>query len=188
MYFQVMITISVQIAIAGRRASPVASAPSPIFSSRPLSAPLDWSMRLQPMPTTTSEMTYGTKMSTRMTDWSRILRFSSSASPRAIGPCSTSDITTMKTLWPERLVEGRVGEDDDVVAQPDEVDGRSVALPAEEAVVRRHDDGEDHEGDEDDQGRSDQDRDLEPRAPPGAAGAPAGGAPADGRRPDGGSV
>ena len=58
-----------------------------------MSAPLDWSMRLQPMPTTTSEMTYGTKMSTRMTDWSRILRFSSSARPRAIGPCSTSDIT-----------------------------------------------------------------------------------------------
>ena len=57
-------------------------------------------MRLKPVPTTTSAITYGTKMSTRMIDCPRILRLSSSASRIATGPWSSSDITTMKALCP----------------------------------------------------------------------------------------
>ena len=105
-----------------------------------------------------------------------------------MGPCITSDITAMKTLWPSASWKAGSVRIDDVVAQADEVDGGSVAVPAEEPVVRRQDDREDDEGDEDEQSRSDQDRELEPGSPSCAAGAPAGGAPADGRRPDGGSV
>jgi len=43
-------------------------------------------------------MTYGTKMRTRMSDCPRILRFSRSASPIAIGPWITSESTTMIAL------------------------------------------------------------------------------------------
>ena len=52
------------------------------------------------MPTTTSAITYGTKMSTRMSDCPRILRLSSRASSSATGPWISSDITTMNALWP----------------------------------------------------------------------------------------
>ncbi len=57
MYFQVMITISVQIAMLGSESQSCASAPRPILSRNPLSAPLVASIRLKPVPTTTSEMT-----------------------------------------------------------------------------------------------------------------------------------
>ena len=68
-----------------------------MFSS-PLTAPLVWSIRLQPVPTMTSETTYGTKISTRISERPRIRRLSSSASPIAIGPWITSDATTMNRL------------------------------------------------------------------------------------------
>ena len=57
MYFQVMIPSRVQIARSGFESQSWAKAPRPIFSSSPLSAPLVWSMRLQPVPTTTSAIT-----------------------------------------------------------------------------------------------------------------------------------
>ncbi len=50
------------------------------------------------MPATASEMTYGTKMRTRMMDCPRIFLFSSSANAIAIGPCMTSDRTRISML------------------------------------------------------------------------------------------
>src|SRR5690606_195054 len=64
-----------------------------------------------------------------------------------------------------RAGEGVVLEDGDVVAEADEVGRRSVARPAEEAVVRREGDGQDHERHEDDEGGPGQQGDLEADAP-----------------------
>ncbi len=57
MYFHVMMISSVQMASAGSEIQSARRAPSPIFSRAPFSAPPDCSMRPQPRPTTTSEMT-----------------------------------------------------------------------------------------------------------------------------------
>ena len=59
----------------------------------------------------------------------------------------------------------RVLEDRDVVLQADEVGGRAVALPPEEAVVAGHDDREDDEAEEDHEGRADEHGDLEDLPP-----------------------
>ncbi len=72
---------------------------------------------------------------------------------------------TIVPLWSQGVDEGRVLEDRDVVPQSDELRGRTEARPAEEAVVRGHDDREDDEGEEDDKGGSDEDQDLESSAP-----------------------
>ncbi|OUE07510.1 hypothetical protein CMsap09_01080 [Clavibacter michiganensis] len=93
-----MIVMSDQMAMSGLASQSCWRSASPMFARKPLRAPEPWSMRLQPVPTTTSEMTYGTKISTRMIDWPRSFRFSSSATRIATGPCSTSDSTTITAL------------------------------------------------------------------------------------------
>lgn len=56
-YFQVMITMSDQMATLGSDNQSTVQPGRPILTSMPLTAPLVWSMRLQPVPTITSEMT-----------------------------------------------------------------------------------------------------------------------------------
>src|SRR5664279_4171181 len=72
MYFQEMITINVQMAMFGSAIQSTLNAPSPIFVRRVLTAPWYWSMRPQPVPTITSLITYGMKMSTRITERPRM--------------------------------------------------------------------------------------------------------------------
>src|SRR5690606_13615808 len=70
------------------------------------------------------------------------------------------------------VLERGIGEDQSVVLEPHEVCRRPVALPAEVPVVRRHDDGEAHEGDEDDDAGAGEQGDLRPLAPGEAPGLP----------------
>ncbi len=65
----------------------------------------------------------------------------------------------------EHPLERRVGENQDVVVEADEVDGRAVALPAVETVVRGERYREDNEGDEHDDRGTGEDRDLEALTP-----------------------
>jgi len=67
-YFQVRMSIKVQIASWGLASQSCASQSRPIDLNRSLTAPFVWSMRLQLVPAMTSAITYGTKMSTRMID------------------------------------------------------------------------------------------------------------------------
>ena len=98
MYFQEMITISVQMAMFGSAIQSWAKAPRPMFVSMSLTAPVYCSIRPQPVPTMTSEITYGTKIRTRISDRPRMFWLSRRAKATAAGPCITSDITTMKPL------------------------------------------------------------------------------------------
>ena len=66
MYFQLMMNIRVPIATDGSAIHDCAAPSSPIFSSIELRAPVSRSMSDHPVPTTTSLITYGTKMSTRI--------------------------------------------------------------------------------------------------------------------------
>lgn len=98
MYFHEMMNINVQMAIFG---SEIQSAPpSPIFLSSAFNAPVVWRMRLQPVPTMTSETTYGTKIRVRIS--ARPLNFwlSSRAKRMASGPWMTSEATTTNSVCP----------------------------------------------------------------------------------------
>ena len=57
MYFQVMMSISDQMATLGSDSQSTVQPGSPTLVSRSLIAPLVWSMRLQPVPTITSDIT-----------------------------------------------------------------------------------------------------------------------------------
>lgn len=57
MYFHEMMPISVQMASFGLDSHSACRKPRPMCCSRSLTAPLLWSIRLQPVPTMTSEMT-----------------------------------------------------------------------------------------------------------------------------------
>ncbi len=57
-------------------------------------------MRLKPVPTITSDTTYGTNTRTRITERPRMRRLSMSATTTATGPWSTSDMMTMNALCP----------------------------------------------------------------------------------------
>jgi hypothetical protein len=67
-YFQVRMNISVQMASFGLASQSCLNEPRPSASRTPFTAPLLDSIRLQAVPTMTSEITYGTKISTRMSD------------------------------------------------------------------------------------------------------------------------
>jgi len=57
MYFHEMITMRDQMATSGSAIQSTAQPDRPSFSSMSLTAPVVWSMRLQPVPTMTSAIT-----------------------------------------------------------------------------------------------------------------------------------
>ena len=118
MYFHVMmhhqrpdgeLRVGEPVAAASRRARSC--------SSRPLTAPLVWSIRLQPVPTMTSEITYGHEDQHPDERLPAHLPVEQQGEQRSRpGPGCTSDSTTMKALCRSASWNVGVLEDRDVVA------------------------------------------------------------------------
>ena len=166
MYFHVMITISVQMAIDGV-GQPVGGE---CAEAEPLEQPVERAVGLEHEAPADADDDLGDHVGNEDQDADHRLE-------AHLAVQQQGEAEGDRALHHERhdrdehvvtecLVERGIGEDDDVVAQPDEVDGGSVARPAEEAVVRRQHDREDHEGDEDDQRGPDEDREFEAGCPP----------------------
>ena len=96
MYFQLMSSSSVQIATLGlaSQSTPCMPSDSRIW----LTAPFFWSSRLQPVPTMTSETTYGTKMSVRIRPRPLNFWLSRRAKRMANGPWITRDPMTISKV------------------------------------------------------------------------------------------
>ena len=97
-YFHEMMNIRVHIAIFG---SAIQSAPlMPNFANTAFTAPVGCSIRLQPVPTMTSDTTYGTKIRVRIRARPLNFWFSRRAKRIARGPWITKEATTTKSVWP----------------------------------------------------------------------------------------
>ena len=89
-----MMSMSDQIAIDGSDSQSTAQPSSPILPSRSLTAPLVCSSRLQPVPTMTSEITYGTKISRRVARLRRVARVSSRSAATSATTICTGTMTS----------------------------------------------------------------------------------------------